>query len=349
MLDRKAFYDSVRRSLFGGNISNEQFIGMENLLDVWADNYFDIDADQLAYNLATAFHETAFTMQPIMERGSRSYFNKYEPGTRIGKVLGNTKPGDGYRFRGAGHVQNTGRRNAQKATDELNKRFNLGVDLVANPDMRLDPFISAHSLFLGNLMGWWTGKSLTDYLDGVDESDAEDEREFILARYVVNGTDKRTQIAKYALKFERALRDAGYRKSGAPPPPPVSRNAGVYLWKGDKGERVAELIRDLYALNLYHGTLDDFFWTRTEKAVRDFQDKHDLVMDGVAGPVTLDAIDAAVKKGGPVNPKEAAVAVGVTAVTTGIATGTGMPFAYALGLGVFALAILTLWWVFIRK
>ena len=26
--------------------------------------------------------ETARTMQPIMERGGRSYFNKYEPGSR---------------------------------------------------------------------------------------------------------------------------------------------------------------------------------------------------------------------------------------------------------------------------
>lgn len=298
MFDRDAFYAAVRRSLFNGSISNEQFIGMQNLLDVWEDSYHDIAADQLAYNLATAFHETAFTMQPIMEKGRRSYFDKYEPGTRIGRMLGNTKPGDGYRFRGAGHVQNTGRRNAEVATDELNKRFNLGIDLVADPDKRLDPFISAHSLFLGNLMGWWTGKGLTDYLDGVDESDAEDEREFVLARYVINGTDKRHDIAKYALKFERAIRDAGYRPSNAPPPLPVSRNARVYLRKGSRSDRVAELIRDLKWLGHYHGTLDDLFWTKTEQAVIELQAANELVIDGIAGPATLDRIDALLKGGG---------------------------------------------------
>ncbi len=345
MLNRKVFYDSVRRSLFNGRISNEQYIGMQNLLDVWEDNYFDIAVDQLAYDLATAFHETAYTMQPIMERGSRSYFNKYEPGTRIGRVLGNTKSGDGYRFRGAGHVQNTGRRNAQKATDELNKRFNIGVDLVANPDMRLDPFISAHSLFLGNLMGWWTGTGLTDYLDGVDERDSEDVREFIKARAVVNGTDKASTIAKYALKFERALKDAGYRGADKPPPPPVSRNARVYLRKGDRSDRVAELIGDLSKLGYYHGTLDDLFWTETEKAVRAFQDAHDLWIDGVAGPKTLDAIDAAVKKGGPVNPK---LAVGALAASAAIAGLSGFaPWGFVLA-GT-ALSALIVWFVFFRK
>lgn len=205
-MNRKAFYDALRGSvMFPAGLTQGQVAGIENLLNVW-DKYFAKDSDfLLAYNLGTAFHETAATMQPITERGAVSYFNKYEPGTKIGAVLGNTVKGDGYRFRGEGHVQNTGRRNAGVATKRINELFGLGIDLVKNPEKRGDPFISAISLFLGNKEGWWTGKDLLDYIDGVAEGDKEDLREFVEARRVVNGTDKAATIAGYALAFHRAI------------------------------------------------------------------------------------------------------------------------------------------------
>lgn len=213
-IDFKKFYDSARVHVFAGRILPLQFDGMENLFRVQAKHLPDIAVDELAYDLATAYHETGASMQPITERGERSYFNKYEPGTKLGRMLGNTVKGDGYRFRGEGHVQNTGRRNAAYATKQLNAKFNLGIDLVANPELRGDPVISALSLFLGNREGWWTGKDLSDFLDGKDESDAEDLREFINARRVVNGTDKANTIGRYALAFEKAVRGALAGKVG---------------------------------------------------------------------------------------------------------------------------------------
>lgn len=201
-MDRKKFFDAIRTSLFGGSLDQEQVDGINNLLDVW-NKYFSTlgivnPTDHLSYDLATTFHETAHTMQPITERGAVSYFNKYEPGTKLGKLLGNTEKGDGYRFRGEGHVQNTGRRNAGVATKRINEVFNLGVDLVANPEQRGDPFVSAMSLFLGNHEGWWTGKKLGDYL-------IPGRPDFVNARRVVNGTDKAVTIAGYAKKFKAAI------------------------------------------------------------------------------------------------------------------------------------------------
>lgn len=211
-MDRKAFYAALRKrdsGVFGTSLSRKQVDGTENLLDVWEEYYSDDPVEYLASDLGTAYLETGHTMQPITERGRRSYFNKYEPGTPIGRVLGNTLKGDGYRYRGEGHVMNTGRRNAGVATKRLNEVFGLHLDLVARPHERGDPFVSAHSLFLGNKEGWWTGKELSDYIDGVDEGDDEDLREFINARRVVNGTDRARDIGRYSLAFERALRAAG--------------------------------------------------------------------------------------------------------------------------------------------
>lgn len=51
--------------------------------------------------------------------------------------LGNTQPGDGMRFKGRGFIQLTGRANYE----EYGRK--LGVDLVNNPDLALDPKISA--------------------------------------------------------------------------------------------------------------------------------------------------------------------------------------------------------------
>src|SRR5215813_8790911 len=64
----------------------------------------DNDRRELAYCLATFKWETAHTMRPIDEYGSADYFNsRYGPQTKVGKKLGNTRPGDGARFHGRGY------------------------------------------------------------------------------------------------------------------------------------------------------------------------------------------------------------------------------------------------------
>ena len=209
-----AFFNAVRSSLFGGKLTQAQVVGIEALERAWKARG-DGNVQRFAYVLATAFHETARTMQPIYERGPRDYFEKYEPSTKIGKALGNRHAGDGYLYRGRGHVQLTGRANYLKAGKALN------LDLINHPDRALDLAVSAHICVVGCLEGWFTGKDLADYIDGIDEGDAEDLREFTNARRVVNGTDKAALIGGYALKFEQALKAAKFgQEAPAPKPTP---------------------------------------------------------------------------------------------------------------------------------
>jgi predicted chitinase len=103
------------------------------------------------------------------------------------KDLGNTVMGDGKRFMGRGYVQITGRRNYQKAS------LLTGRDLIATPDLALDPAIAAKIIVHGMVNGWFTGKKLGS-------------QTYTEMRRIVNGMDKAELIAGYAERFEKALK-----------------------------------------------------------------------------------------------------------------------------------------------
>jgi putative chitinase len=192
---RPYFFASVRRSLFGGRLTQRQVDGLERLLAYVAAGGSSDDR-QTAYILATAYHETARTMQPILERGPRAYFAKYEPPSKLATALGNTQAGDGWRFRGRGYVQLTGRRNYEVAAEQL------GVDCVHDPELVLQPDLALRVLFDGMQFGWFTGAPLSRYVNAA-------QTDWVNARRVVNGTDRAKAIAGYAAAFCCALTHTG--------------------------------------------------------------------------------------------------------------------------------------------
>lgn len=208
-MDKAKFFAALRArgsGVFGTSLSQSQVSGTESILDEAAGR--SVPLRHLAYILATAYHETAHTMQPIHERGAVAYFNKYEPGTKIGRDLGNAIKGDGFRFRGRGYVQLTGRTNYVRASNKLK------TDFVSEPDRALEPRLAAAIMFTGMAEGWFTTKKLTDYILGT-------KADYIGARRIINGTDKAKLIAGYAVAFERALTAAGYTADMQPAPKPV--------------------------------------------------------------------------------------------------------------------------------
>ena len=75
--------------------------------------------------------------------------------------LGNTEPGDGWRYRGRGMIQITGRANYKERGKPL------GIDLVAKPDLVFDP---AHALAIA--AAFWKSRGCNELADKHDDARA---------------------------------------------------------------------------------------------------------------------------------------------------------------------------------
>ena len=174
----KQFFDIVRKDL--GSLSQTQVEGIELLVSRMS----KLPIKHSAYILATAWHETAKTMQPIAEYGKGK-----------GKKYGVPDPVTGQTYYGHGYVQLTWKDNYDKANKRLKQLgiISPSVDLVNNPDTAMQPLIASDILIIGMTEGWFTGKKLSDCTT------------YIEMRKIVNGTDKAALIASYAETFEKAL------------------------------------------------------------------------------------------------------------------------------------------------
>lgn len=186
MHDRVIFFDKVRAHPFGGHLTQPQSDGLTALLDAF-DKAGPVMPDLRfnAYMLATAFHETAHTMQPIEEYGhgrGRAYGHPAGPWHCI--------------YDGRGDVQLTWEANYKHATARLRWLGVIGedVDLERNPDLAMRPDIAAAIMIHGMLEGWFTGKTLTDYFNDHKDDPAG-------ARRIINGTDRAQLIAGYHGNF----------------------------------------------------------------------------------------------------------------------------------------------------
>lgn len=209
--DYGKFYDFLRgNKMLGPTISQTEFEGCDQIIRSCAAAGWPVS--YVAYALATAYLETAHTMQPIKEIGGTAYFTRmYDiKGNRPAKAreLGNLTPGDGAKFPGRGYVQLTGKDNYQKATERLQRAGYAVPNLVAFPDKVMEPKIASAILVLGMLEGWFTGRKLPDDLPARGPATL---RQFIDSRDIINGTDKASEIAAYAIDFQTGLQQAGYK------------------------------------------------------------------------------------------------------------------------------------------
>lgn len=201
--DRKVYFDAVRASLFSGSMTQQQVDGQNAILDAWENPLVqkrDPDLRWLGYMLATTFHETAQTMQPIEEYGEGAGHPYGVPDAETGQT-----------YYGRGFVQLTWRDNYQRATDELGLAGD--DDLVWHAGQALNLVIAAKVMFIGMYQGWFRGSKLSDFFNETD-NDA------VGARDIING-DVSTigpKVADYHFAFMDALEAARVTPALRPKP-----------------------------------------------------------------------------------------------------------------------------------
>jgi putative chitinase len=200
-----AFFDRVRAlDLLGPVLTASEVAGCEHKLAAFGVAGWGIG--WAAYGLATSYHETGHSMQPIREWGGPEYLRRnYDiTGRRPEEArrMGNTEPGDGIRYAGRGDVQLTWKKNYQRA------ELQLGEPLVANPDLALRPDLSARIMVEGMARGWFTTRRLDHYAPQNAGRLGHDV--YRRMRAIINGRDKADLIAANALAFEEALVGGGW-------------------------------------------------------------------------------------------------------------------------------------------
>nr|WP_246826434.1 hypothetical protein [Rhizobium binae] len=195
------FFDAVRDGLFRGELTQPQVEGITAILDAWERRFAPADRRWLAYILATAYHETAYTMQPVRETLAQSDARAVEileAAFATGRLSWVRTPywrpdQDGRCWLGRGLVQLTHKRNYE-AMSAL-----TGIDLVADPDRAMEMDAAVTILIEGMLQGSFTGHKLADHLNATTE-------DWVNARRIVNGTDRAEKLAGYAKAFHAAMR-----------------------------------------------------------------------------------------------------------------------------------------------
>lgn len=101
--------------------------------------------EEIAAMLAQIRVETG-NFQYMTELGDAEYFQMYDPqyAPRKAAALGNTQSGDGYKYRGRGYLQITGRYNYEQASKQMPGGF---TDFIESPDLVATPNIAVQLAF----------------------------------------------------------------------------------------------------------------------------------------------------------------------------------------------------------
>ena len=178
--------------------------------------------------------------------------------------MGNINEGDGWKFRGRGLKQLTGRENYTNFGKSVNMTAEQAADYVATEKGAIE-----------SACWFWNAKKLNAVADTKD---------IVKMTKIINGGD--IGLADRKSRFEEALKVLG----GNFTPSASSASSGTggaansvteTLRKGSSGPSVAQMQK---ALGI---TADGSFGPGTESALKAWQAKNGLTADGVAGPKTL--------------------------------------------------------------
>lgn len=175
-----------------------------------------------------------------------------------GGALGNTQEGDGWRFRGKGLKQVTGRSN----TTAFGKTVGMTAEEAAE-------YLMTKRGALESALWFWGSRNLNEVADTGDVQ---------RLTKIINGGD--IGLADRQARYAKAMAALGGQISAPAAAASPAASAGV-LRLGSKGHDVKRM---QVALRV---TADGQFGPGTEAALKKWQSANGLTADGVAGPKTL--------------------------------------------------------------
>lgn len=242
-------------------------------------------------------HSAAITSaeaRTLAKNGPKLFERVYGLGNpKKAEELGNTRAGDGWLFRGNGLLQTTGR----GAHRRLGEKLGLGDLFERNPEL-----VTAAQYALLPALAEWKESGLNAYADRNDIR--------TITRRVNGGFNGYADRVAWFNKVWPLLRD---------------EKAPAESWKAaETSDETEALQRDLAALG-FKVDVDGRFGPETARAVRDFQAKNGLTVDGIAGGITLAAIKARLEspKAAPVIKPADTAPTGTAPLVAGAATGGG--------------------------
>jgi putative chitinase len=172
--------------------------------------------------------------------------------------LGNTQPGDGWRFRGRGLKQLTGRDNYTRFA----KDYNMTAEEAA-------VWVETKEGALASALWFWNTNKLNAIADTGNVAALTKK---------INGGD--IGLADRQARYAKAMAALGGKITASAPAAAPAASGGV-LRRGSKGDDVKKMQAKLGL------TADGDFGPGTEAALKKWQAANGLTADGVAGPKTL--------------------------------------------------------------
>lgn len=135
----------------------------------------------------------------------------YGPGSYRGKQLGNTEIGDGWKFRGGGYIQITGRKNYSYYARKLNVPLDINPDLIADKTIAIKIVAEYMKDKLGARLNSFddqliANRSTCIAITGVDESNPD--KFFESVRYVDIATEKYASLPAAVEEAQEAYASA---------------------------------------------------------------------------------------------------------------------------------------------
>ena len=179
--------------------------------------------------------------------------------------MGNTEEGDGWRFRGRGLKQLTGRENYTRFGESVDMSAEEAAEYVATPAGAVE-----------SACWYWDSRNLNDIADGDDVK--------AMTKKINGGTiglEDRQNRYVHALKVLGMEAEA--LSSDEDDVEDIIDDIGV-LRKGSRGDGV-KLMQEALGISA-----DGAFGPGTERALKKWQSQNGLIADGIAGPATFEKL-----------------------------------------------------------